>query len=602
MINKDFYKTAAKLLHTYTYRHKILSISAGILALITACFLSYTAGRRGAAVSDTGSGSVGAGSLIEEALPSGAPLATPSFAFPPYASYSDATASNAEIMQPYVLNLSSLYEQDADSGAVAESYAGQLYSRLAALDAQWFSGLYELYNYTPQRMAALLGIPIESVTARSGVIPEFKTISLQIINGDSQDAGSASNRKEIISMANVLHYYGGLKGLDEMKAYAEGLWNASHLYTVSVGAVYYCDGSCLDGNPNGASVWTTDSVSELGLDGSGTASPSDAAGQSASPSDGAGQSASPSDGAGQSASPSDAAGQTASPSDAAGQTASPSDAAGQSASPSDGAGQSASPSDGAGQTASPSDGAGQTAASACPGHVDCSIVAMVRGVAETKGLFQTASATPSNGADLSAWPGWNKDTMTYARELSKQDWYVYYGFNITDFPMADPLSSQEIDLYMRLVPSDASDMRKGFIRYALSSVGKIPYYWGGKPAAPGYTGNRFGTPTSPDVDGRLLKGLDCSGWINWVYWSVTGRGLGAQSTGTLLGSGKPVSRDQLQPGDICIRTGPMSHVVIFLGWTEDGQMLCIQETTGNANNVIVGTTGSEWQSYRRILE
>ena len=116
------------------------------------------------------------------------------------------------------------------------------------------------------------------------------------------------------------------------------------------------------------------------------------------------------------------------------------------------------------------------------------------------------------------------------------------------------------------------------------------------------TDDSFGSLTVPDEDGRILKGLDCSGWINWVYWSVTGRGLGAQSTRTLLGSGTPVSRDELLPGDICIRFNPMAHVVIFLGWTAEGNMLCIQETTGNSNNVEVGTVTSDWESYRRILE
>ena len=46
----------------------------------------------------------------------------------------------------------------------------------------------------------------------------------------------------------------------------------------------------------------------------------------------------------------------------------------------------------------------------------------------------------------------------------------------------------------------------------------------------------------------------------------------------------------------------MAHVVIFLGWTAEGNMLCIQETTGNSNNVEVGTVTSDWESYLRILE
>ena len=236
----------------------------------------------------------------------------------------------------------------------------------------------------------------------------------------------------------------------------------------------------------------------------------------------------------------------------------------------------------------------------CPGRVDCTVLAVVKGTAEADSLFQAADTLEA--VKSSGWTGWNADTRNMAGALLAQDWSQEYGLYTVDYPVKGLLNSQEIELYMSLVPEDASRQRKDFVRYALTSVGKIPYYWGGKPSAPGYTGNGFGSLTVPDEDGRLLKGLDCSGWINWVYWSVTGKGLGAQSTGTLLGCGSPVARDELLPGDICIRFNPMAHVVIFLGWTAEGNMLCIQETTGNSNNVEVGTVTSNWESYRRILE
>ena len=65
---------------------------------------------------------------------------------------------------------------------------------------------------------------------------------------------------------------------------------------------------------------------------------------------------------------------------------------------------------------------------------------------------------------------------------------------------------------MKMVPDGVSAERRNVVRYALASVGRIPYYWGGKPGNPGYMGNRFGVVVSPDADGRFLKGLDCSGW------------------------------------------------------------------------------------------
>lgn len=541
MINKDFYKTAAGLFKKH--KCEIMKLSALSLVLLAACSLSYMAGRHRAGETET-AGSTEADGRDTPQI-SGVVTGTPSFAFPPYAEYSDATASNAEIMGPCVLNLASLYGDGTDTGAVSESRAGQLYKRLASMDAQWFSGLYDLYGYTPERLAAQTGVPAEAVTTPSGIIPEFSNVSVQIVNGDHQAAPGASNAREIISMVNVLHYYGVLQDQDEMESYAEEQWKSSHWYTASIGEIYYCDGSCQNttAEPAGEESAVPDQGAEAGDHVSGT---------------------------------------TAAHNNSAGPGVDIPAATD--------------------NTASPSDALNQAVSNGCPGHVDCSILAVVKGVSETDSLFKTSASLPAGSGGAVSWAGWNEDTMACVRELSSQDWYEKYGLNITDFPLGHPLSSQEIDLYMQLVPADASETRKGFIKYALSSVGKIPYYWGGKPSAPGYTGNNFGMLTVPDEDERLLKGLDCSGWINWVYWSVTGRGLGAQSTGTLLGCGVPVSREQLLPGDICIRTGPMSHVVIFLGWTEEGNMLCIQETTGNANNVEVGITAPDWESYRRILE
>lgn len=55
-----------------------------------------------------------------------------------------------------------------------------------------------------------------------------------------------------------------------------------------------------------------------------------------------------------------------------------------------------------------------------------------------------------------------------------------------------------------------------------------------------------------------------------------------------------------QPGDILIRTGADSHVVMFLGWTSDGRIRCVHETSGSINNVTVGTRNAGWPYYRRL--
>ena len=620
------------------YKREILQCSALAVTVVCACAMSYMAGRYSGRLNAPAAGRSEGGAVETTSQYIDLAPGSPSFLFPPGAACRDATPSNADMMDSQVLNLAYLYEDGADSTDPADSYAGRLYDLLALKDASWISGLYDLYNYTPQQLAALLGLPETAVTSPSGIIPEFRNISVHFVNSEQQETGSTSNAREIISIINTLHYFGILKDMKTMEDCADKLWNASHKYSVRIGGIYYCDGSCLDEAADGQR-----DAEEFGTEAAGAQTagvePADAviAGSEAAGAEAVGAAVAGSEAAGGETAGAVVAGSQIAGAEAVEAAVAGSETTGAEAVEAETAGAEIVGTAAAGTEAVESGAAGgepvssmaasaaeaETAAVAsfsdassvgsgdsdtgpadgsrtCPGHVDCTVLAVVKGTAEADSLFQAADTLEAVKA--SGWTGWNADTRNMAGALLAQDWSQEYGLYTVDYPVKGLLNSQEIELYMSLVPEDASRQRKDFVRYALTSVGKIPYYWGGKPSAPGYTGNGFGSLTVPDEDGRLLKGLDCSGWINWVYWSVTGKGLGAQSTGTLLGCGSPVARDELLPGDICIRFNPMAHVVIFLGWTAEGNMLCIQETTGNSNNVEVGTVTSNWESYLRILE
>ena len=585
------------------YKREILQCSALAVTVVCACTMSYMAGRYSGRLNAPAAGSSEGGAVETTSQYIDLAPGSPSFLFPPGAACRDATPSNADMMDSQVLNLAYLYEDGADSTDPADSYAGRLYDLLALKDASWISGLYDLYNYTPQQLAALLGLPETAVTSTSGIIPEFRNISVHFVNSEQQETGSTSNAREIISIINTLHYFGILKDMKTMEDCADKLWNASHKYSVRIGGIYYCDGSCLDETADGRKDAHESGAEAAGavIAGSQTAG-AEAVEAAVAGSETTGAEAveavAGAETAGAETVGTAAAGTEAVESGAAGGEPVGSMAASAAAEAETAA--VASFSDASSIVSGASDTGPADSSRTCPGHVDCTVLAVVKGTAEADSLFQAADTLEAVKA--SGWTGWNADTRNMAGALLAQDWSQEYGLYTVDYPVKGLLNSQEIELYMSLVPEDASRQRKDFVRYALTSVGKIPYYWGGKPSAPGYTGNGFGSLTVPDEDGRLLKGLDCSGWINWVYWSVTGKGLGAQSTGTLLGCGSPVARDKLLPGDICIRFNPMAHVVIFLGWTAEGNMLCIQETTGNSNNVEVGTVTSNWESYRRILE
>ena len=227
----------------------------------------------------------------------------------------------------------------------------------------------------------------------------------------------------------------------------------------------------------------------------------------------------------------------------------------------------------------------------------------IGGLNEDAGLF----ALDMIGNDESkfsegGWQGWTEENRAAAMSLAAEDWYQKYGLSVSSISTGTPLTAEEIESYLDELPSDLSETRKELLRFALNSVGKVPYYWGGKPSAKNYENNHFGTLMPPDVDGRTLKGLDCSGWISWVYWSVTGDHLPYEGTSGLAALGKRISREELQPGDILIRTGADSHVVMFLGWTADGRIRCVHETSGSINNVTVGTRNAGWPYYRRLID
>lgn len=238
----------------------------------------------------------------------------------------------------------------------------------------------------------------------------------------------------------------------------------------------------------------------------------------------------------------------------------------------------------------------------CPGHIDLYITVTIYGIDDNNGLMKFDTVGNHEANFNEEWQGWTDETKAYARALNAEDWFKRYGLTISAINVRNPLTESEIDAYLSRLPEDISQARRDIVDFALHSVGKVPYYWGGKPQAPRYERNNFGTLVAPDTKGRVLRGLDCSGWINWVYWSVLGNRLAGESTGTLIGCGERISRSELKPGDIIIRTGADAHVVMFLEWAGNGNMIAVHETGGVTNNVTVSEMTANWPYYRKLIE
>ncbi|MCB6608919.1 NlpC/P60 family protein [[Clostridium] symbiosum] len=554
----------------------------------------------------------------------------------------DETASERErVLRLLKHNLKPFYDffRLSFNTRASDSYGGRMYEYLNRKDAEWTSGLYKWLQASPEQAAKMLRLSQASVTgkydptnekhdpanASTWLIPSWKNVNFNFFDGDGRRIDLYSNSQEIASMASVYTWYTGWNDVDNFRNYIDELWQLSHGYSVAIGPVYYCDG-CVDPHeadtkegtgtaggsaealsggagvqeaseapseaPQGEQAGIPSSVSSEGQNGASDASVGNAAGVAAETAPQGEQETVPAQTAAASAQPADAS-QTASQ----GAEASPSELS----VPADGTAE-------AGEGGANASGASLTAAPEiqlnsegkfCPGHVDLTVTARIVGLSERKNLY---TIDKKGAAATDTWPGWSPYNKAYVDTLYSQDWSLEYELSPVELALGKPLTFSEISDYLKLLPADISRERKAVITYALHSVGKIPYYYGGKAHAPGYEGNNFANITSPDRKGRIISGLDCSGWVNWVYWSSLGKVPTNLGTSGLIHAGRGISRSELQPGDIIVRLGANSHVMMFLAWAPGGQMVCIHETGGSVSNVTVSIVDARWPYYRALLD
>lgn len=199
--------------------------------------------------------------------------------------------------------------------------------------------------------------------------------------------------------------------------------------------------------------------------------------------------------------------------------------------------------------------------------------------------------------------------IEWVNSLYRSDWLELYGVSVDNFDsgiqVGGTLTSEEIDKIFENIERDygeISSARKDFIRTALSQVGAIQYYWGGKPCNKGtpltvsLNGNgtaAIGSIVEADKKGRTIAGLDCSGFVGWAYWTSFNVKPGC-STGTFTTSLglAGISYDDLIPGDIGLQAVPgaaTNHIGIYVGKDENGKALWVH-CNGTTENVAINNT------------
>lgn len=156
---------------------------------------------------------------------------------------------------------------------------------------------------------------------------------------------------------------------------------------------------------------------------------------------------------------------------------------------------------------------------------------------------------------------------------------------------AVPLTDAELVAFVENL--DCSEVRKHLMETALSLVGKVPYFWGGK-SGPGWN-SEWNTPKLVTAAGSSTTGtirpygLDCSGFTQWTYNTALGVDIGAGTYGQMGGS-TTISASELLPGDLAFLAGDdggWDHVLLFAGYDESGARLFCHCTSGSG--VIVNT-------------
>lgn len=160
------------------------------------------------------------------------------------------------------------------------------------------------------------------------------------------------------------------------------------------------------------------------------------------------------------------------------------------------------------------------------------------------------------------------------------------------------VSSQDARELLANLPEELSLERRAVVEIACQLVGKLNYYWGGKSLVLGWD-DRWGTlrqvtaAGSPTTGTYRPYGMDCSGYVDWVFYNATGgeyiisHGGGAHAQHTYCMS---ISWEEALPGDLVFYPDDV-HVGIVGGRDENGNFLIIHCASGYNNVVITNIAG-----------
>lgn len=174
-------------------------------------------------------------------------------------------------------------------------------------------------------------------------------------------------------------------------------------------------------------------------------------------------------------------------------------------------------------------------------------------------------------------------------------------------PIEDTVMLEEIE------PTNEPDpMRRAVVRAALSLVGKVSYFWGGKnkEIAPDPAWGELRLVESPgsETTGTMQPwGLDCSGFTSWCFmqtgmdWETMLKRFG-NGTKNQYYKSHAIDWDDLLIGDLIFQYSPLenkgNHVGIVVGFDNEGEPL-IAHCAYSMGGVVITGRGAVFTRPRR---
>lgn len=225
-------------------------------------------------------------------------------------------------------------------------------------------------------------------------------------------------------------------------------------------------------------------------------------------------------------------------------------------------------------------------------------------------LYENARSSIKKIPDKYLKNNYNETLTNYYKPLLnelKENKFIKYNSNegsIQTVPSNSKYTYEDVEKILKKY-KNLSEERKNIVLTAAKYKGEIPYYWGGTATSKDFRSNNFNTPIVADQFGNNKKGLDCSHFVDFVFWQVTNNNLGNSNTVYIWDNmSYRIDESKLLPGDVGfeinydIDRNSGNHIGIYVGEDDNGNKVWIHEAGNPFNNVVINNRSLP--NYRRI--